>query len=224
MYRKCERGFSFVEFMMAATVLSFVTSGVKTFVFERNPGPTRQIARHEMAEQGRASVEQMVRELELAGNSPQHRANPYDAAGPVRFVSTDSNSVTAPFLVAEPDQVIFEADLEGDGIVERVEYRLWNSVIWRRVVAVNSDDAASPAEHEIVTEYVDNGDLPLFQYGRDPYSGFTKPASIRKVWVALQLRPPADPNRPQFRTLRFDGLAQRPASQNTVPIAGLQKR
>lgn len=162
MYRKCERGFSFVEFMMAATVLSFVTSGVKTFVFERNPGPTRRIARQEMAEQGRASVERMVRELELAGNSPQHRANPNDAAG--------------------------------------------------------------PADYEIVTEYADNGDLPLFQYGRDPYSGFTEPASIRKVWVALPLRPPADPNRPQFRTLRFDGLAQRPASENTVPMAGLQKR
>jgi len=218
MYRKCERGFSFVEFMMVATVLSFATSGVKTFLFDRGQAPTRQVASSQLAGQGRASVEQMVHELELAGNYLQ-TATPEPGLLPV-----SSDPVIAPFLVAEPDHVVFEADLEGDGVVERVEYRLWNSVIWRRVVATNSDDAASPAAYEIVTEYVDNGDLPLFQYSLDPYRGLTEPANIQKVWVALQLRPPVvDPKRPQFRTLRFDGLAQRRVTEETIPVAGLQK-
>ena len=120
--------------------------------------------------------------------------------------------------------MVFEADLEGDGISERVEYRLWDSVIWRKVVSTNTDDAASPAEYEILTEFVDNGDLPLFQYALDPYSGLTEPSSIQKVWVTVQLRPPTvDPKRPQFRTLRFDGLAQRSVTENTIRGARLQK-
>lgn len=217
MCRKCERGFSFVEFMMVATVLSFVSTGVKSFVFDRGTAPHRQIASNELAGHGRASVEQMVHELELASGTPQS-ATHEPGLLPVR-----SEPVTAPFLVAEPDQVVFEADLEGDGVRERVEYRLWNSVIWRRVVSTSPDDAASPAEYEILTEFVDNGDLPLFQYAVDPYGGLTGPASIRKVWVTVQLRPPVmDPKRPQFRTLRFDGLAQRSVTENTIPVAGLQ--
>jgi hypothetical protein len=218
MYRKCERGFSFVEFMMVATVLSFVSTGVKTFVFDRGKTPTHQFASSELAGKGRASVKQMVQELELAGNYSK-TATPEPGLLPV-----SSSPAIAPFLVAEPDHVVFEAHLEGDGIPERVEYRLWNSAIWRRVVSTNPDDAASPAEYELVTEYVDNGDLPLFQYDHDPYHSLTEPASIQKVWVTLQLRPPVvDPKRPQFRTLRFDGLAQRQITEDTVPVAGLQK-
>ena len=222
MHRKCQRGFSFVEFMMVATVLSFATTGVKTFLFERGNAPTRRIASNDVAGQGRASVDRMVHELELAGNSARNTGSQQTATGPVSLVSTDSNPAAAPFLVTKPDQVIFEADLEGDGIVERVEYRLWDSVIWRRVVPANQDDAA--AEYERLTEYVDNGDVPLFQYARDPYSNLEGPSSIRSVWVTLQLRPPVvDAKRPQFRTLRFDGVAQRPVTENTVPVAGLQK-
>jgi hypothetical protein len=223
MYRKYQRGFSFVEFMMVATVLSFVSTGVKTFVFDRGKAPTRQIASNELAGQGRASVEQMVHELELAGNSARSGARKQIATGPVSLVSVDSHSVDTPFLVAEPDQVIFEADLDSNGIVERVEYRLWESVIWRRVVAANQGDGDSPGEYEILAEFVDNGDVPLFQYGRDPYGSLTEPSSIREVWVTLQLRPPAtDSKRPQFRTLRFDGLAQRRITEDAIPVAGLK--
>ena len=70
MYRKCEHGFSFVEFMMVATVLSFATTGVKTFLLDRGNAPTRQVASNELAGQGGASVEQMVHELEMASGAP----------------------------------------------------------------------------------------------------------------------------------------------------------
>lgn len=216
MHRKCQRGFSFVEFMMVATVLSFATTGVKTFLFDRGKAPTRQVASNALAIQGRASVEQMVHELEMASPAPATTEPGLSPAQP--------KPATAPFLVTEPDHVIFEADLEGDGLPERVEYRLWNAAIWRRVVSTNPDDEASPAEYKLLTEYVDNGDLPLFQYALDPYSGLAEPASIQKVWITLQLRPPVvDPKRPQFRTLRFDGLAQRSVTDETIPVAGLQK-
>ena len=217
MYRKCERGFSFVEFMMVATVLSFATTGVKTFVFDRGKEQPTQIASNQMAEQGRASLELMVHELELASGSPEiARVDP-------TLLPDQPETIKAPFLVADPDHVVFEADLEGDGAAERVEYRLWNSAIWRRVVPVKQDDTAAPAEYELLTEYVDNGDLPLFQYDRDPLTSFDQPTNISKVWVTLQLRPPAEnTKRPQFRTMRFDGLAERHVTTDGVAVAGLK--
>jgi hypothetical protein len=236
MHRKAQRGFSFVEFMMVATVVSFVGTGVKSFVFDRNNPPQRRIASNvsqpqQLAGQGRASVDQMVRELELAGNAQSPTANNVtpnndasrSGAG-VQLVSTNSTQAPGPFLVAEPHRVVFEADLDGDNVVERVEYRLNDSAIERRVAFTNPDGSTFTTNYEVVTGYVDNAgapDAPLFRYGTDPYSGIEGIGGIRTVWITLQLRPPADPTRPQFRTLRFDGVAQRRIPQNTA-VAGLK--
>ena len=219
MHGKCERGFSFVEFLVVATMLGFVSTGVKTFVIDRSRGPRRQIAKRDLAVQGRASVEQMVRELELSGHAPPTGATDPDTPPPA-----DSHPGAAAFLVAAEDQVVFDADLEGDGVIERVEYRLHDSAIERSAVSKNSDGSVPPAEYKVLTEYVDNGSLPLFRYTTDPSGELSTPGDVQSVWVTLLLRPPIlDPKRPQFRTLRFDGLARRQTAENEDAIAQLQK-
>jgi Tfp pilus assembly protein PilW len=223
MHRKCERGFSFVEFLMVATMLSFVSTGVKTFVIDKARGPQRRIARRDLATQGRASVERMVKDLELAGHDTASSATDRNTPAP-----GDSNPVAPAFLVAASDQVVFDADLDGDGVVERVEYRLHDSVMYRSAVSKNSDGSAPPAQYEVVTEYVDNGSLPLFRYASDVSSESSAPAGapggIQKVWITLLLRPPAlDPKRPQFRTLRFDGLARQESVETGNAFAELRK-
>ena len=219
MHWKCERGFSFVEFLVVATMLGFVSTGVKTFVIDKARGPQRQIAKRDLAVQGRASVEQMVRELELYGHAPQTGATDPDTPPPA-----DSNPGAAAFLVAAEDQVVFDADLEGDGVIERVEYRLHDAAIERSAVSKNSDGSVPPAEYKVLTEYVDNGSLPLFRYTTDPASELSAPGDVQSVWVTLLLRPPIlDPKRPQFRTLRFDGLARRQTAENEDAIAQLQR-
>jgi len=219
---KCERGFSFVEFLMVATMLSFVSTGVKTFVIDRvRGGPQRKIARQDLAVQGRASVERMVRELELAGQTSPHGTTEQVASSP------ESNPIAPAFLVAAADQVVFEADLDSDGVVERVEYRLHDSAVERSVVSKNADGSLPPAAYEVLTEYVDNGSLPVFRYSRysaAPASEGSAPGDIQAVWVTLLLRPPVlSPKRPEFRTLRFDGLARRHAKESENAIAALQQ-
>jgi len=223
MHRKRERGFSFVEFMMVATMLGFVSTGVKTFVIDKVRGPQRRIARRDLATQGRASVERMVRELELASHAAGGSATDQNTPAP-----GDSNPVAPAFLVAAADQVVFDADLDGDGVVERVEYRLHNSVMYRSAVSKNSDGSVPTAQYEVVTEYVDNGSLPLFRYASDASSESSAPAGapsgIQTVWITLLLRPPVlDPKRPQFRTLRFDGLARQESVDAENAMAGLRK-
>ena len=180
---KWERGFSFVEFLMVATTLSFVSTGVKTFVIDRARGAQRKIARQDLAVQGRASVEQMVRELELAEQAKQHSSAVSLHSATEPLAASESDPITPAFLVAAPDRVVFEADLDNDGVVERVEYRLQDSVIERRAVSKNADGSLPPAAYEVLTEYVENGSLPLFRYSSGP-------ADIHYV------RPEDDPREP----------------------------
>lgn len=215
---KFERGFSFLEFMAVATVLSFVSTGVSTLVSHSRRGSLRQVAARDVAGQGRASVDRMVRELQLAGSPPRSNSTEPDSLAP-----ENSNPVAAAFLVAAPDQVVFEADLDGDGVVERVEYRMHESVLERSAVSKNSDGSVPAAQFEVLTEYVDNASTPLFRYTADPSSALPAPGNINSVWVSLLLRPPIlDPKRPQFRTLRFDGIARRQNPESENPVAGLR--
>ena len=216
---KFERGLSFIEFLMVATVLSFVSTGVKTFISHSRRGSPRPLAARDVAGEGRASVDRMVRELQLAGYPPGSSSAEPDGLRP-----ENSNQVAATFLAATPEQVIFEADLNGDGVVERVEYRLHESVVERSAVSKNSDGSVPPAQYEVLTDYVDNGSLPLFRYTTDPSSASREPGNINSVWVSLRLRPPVlDPKRPQFRTLRFDGIAHRQNPENGNSVAGLRE-
>ena len=215
---KLERGLSFIEFLMVATVLSFVSTGVTTFVSHSRRGSSRPVAARDVAGQGRAAVKQMVQELNLAGLS-----SPSSGTEPDGLTPENSNHVAATFLAATPEQVIFEADLNGDGVVERVEYRLHESAVERSAVSKNSDGSVPAAQYETLTDYVDNGSLPLFRYTTDPSSVSPEPANINSVWVSLLLRPPVlDPKRPQFRTLRFDGIARRQNPESDNPVAGLR--
>ncbi|OFV99628.1 MAG: hypothetical protein A3H28_14490 [Acidobacteria bacterium RIFCSPLOWO2_02_FULL_61_28] len=227
MFRKFERGFSFIELLMVATALSFVTTGATTFVSHWRRGSPRPVAARDLAGQGRASLDQMVRELQLAGTPSQSVAAESESLTPV-----NSNPVAATLLVAEADQVVFDADLNGDGVVEQIEYRLHESALWRRAVSKNPDGSVPsdpPVPYEVLTEYVDNGNVPLFRYTADSSSetrASESPAAgnVNTVWVSLLLRPPVlNPKRPQFRTLRFDGIARLQNPESGNPVAGLRE-
>ena len=216
---KFERGLSFIEFLAVATLLSFLSTGATTFVSHWRRGSPHPVAARDVAGQGRASVDRMVRELQLARYPPGSRS-----AEPDGLTPENSNQVAATFLAATPEQVIFEADLNGDGVVERVEYRLHELAVERSAVSKNADGSVPPAPYEVLTDYVDNGSLPLFRYTTDPSSASPEPANINSVWVSLRLRPPVlDPKRPQFRTLRFDGIARRQNPESERSVAGLRE-
>lgn len=204
MYWKSERGFSFVEVLVVTSMFAFLTSGATTVVSHFRQGRSKEASR-EAVSRGRAAVDQMVRELRLAGypteNADRRSAN---------RTAVNSNSVADTFLVATATQVVFEADLDGDGVVERVEYRLNGAALERRAVSKNSDGSVPAARYEILAENVDNGATPLFTYKANPFSDLPAPGNVDSVRVSLQLRtPPADPRNRRYRTLRLEGEAHR---------------
>src|SRR3990170_5238148 len=120
--RCMERGFTFGELLMVASLLTFASTGVMSLVkhARKGKGNQEQLAYQQLILQGRETVDRMVQELGQAGTPP-----PEIADGEFGISAANSNRVAAnQFLVATPTHLIFEADLDLDGSVERVKYRL----------------------------------------------------------------------------------------------------
>jgi hypothetical protein len=205
--RHRERGFTVGELLMVASLLTFASTGVMTLVKHARKGKAKpQLAYQELILQGRDAVDRMVQELGQAGTPSPESEEQLSAA--------TSNRVAAKqFLVATATQIIFEADLDRDGAVERVEYRLNGETLERSAVAKFPAGGAPPPVYETVIGNVDNGALPLFSYTGDPFGlagTLEGPAAVR---ILLLLRDSAKKGKQPYQTVGFEGIARR---QNAV--------
>lgn len=221
MHRSLERGFTLGEVLMVTSLLTFATTGVMKFVSRAtHRGPSYEEVFRQWEGKGRGTVDQMVQELRLVGQPA-----PASIRQSSEVNSANSNLVAASaFLVATPNLVIFEADVNGDGSVERVEYRLNGMVLERSAVSKNPDGSAPAAQYETLAQDVDNGPMPLFTYAGDPFRALAGPGNSNLVRVLLLLRSPApDPKKKLFRTIGFEGIAQWQAPESGGQEALLQQ-
>jgi len=205
MQRHNARGFTLVEMLLTSAVFTIVTAGVLTMVARTYRSYTNEMITGDVVWQGRAALDLMVRELRLAGYPPR---NTYAQAANV--TPANSNLVAATFLTAAATSVVFEADLDADGAVERVEYRLNGTLLERSAVPKNADGSFPAAQYAALVTGVNNGSTPLFAYATDPLSVLAAPGNVNSVRINLLLRTATfDPQNAQFRTLRFQGVAHR---------------
>ena len=205
MRRNSERGFSIVEMLVTMAIFSLVSGSVLALVSDTYRSYTNEKANSDVMWDGRAAVDLMVRELRLAGYPP---VGAYAASA--GLTSANSNLVATTFVTAAATQVVFEADLDGDGVVERVEYRLNGSVLERSAVPKNADGSVSAAQYQTLAANVNNGSTALFTYTTDSLSTLTAPGNTNSVRIALLLKTPApDLRNGQYRTFRFEGVAFR---------------
>ena len=205
MFADSQRGFSMVETLVTAAIFSLVMASVLTMVSDTYRTYTNEKANSDVMWQGRAAMDLMVRELRLAGYPPK---NAYAAGAGV--TSSNSNLVAATFLTATATQIVIEADLDDNGVVERVEYRLNGSTLERSAVAKNSNGSVPAPQYETVAANVNNGITALFTYTTDSLSTLAAPGNVNSVRIALLLKTPLpDPKNQQNRTLRFEGVAYR---------------
>ena len=207
-WKLAERGFTVGELLMVASLLTFAGTGVKALVSHARKGQrgTEVLALQELFSKGRGAVDRMVQELGQAG-TPTRAGYAYDP----EITAANSNRVAASrFLVATPTHLIFEADVDHDGTVERVEYRLNGNTLERRAISKLPDGTAPEAQYEALIGNVDNGDMPLFSYAGDPFGAAETPS----VRILLLLRAPAlKHDKAAYRTLGFEGVAR---PQNSV--------
>lgn len=209
--RRVERGFTVGELLMVASLVTFASTGVMTLVkhARRGKGDQVQLAYQQLIQAGHHTVERMVRELGQAGTPP-----PQSMDGALELSAASSNRVAASqFLVATPTQLIFEADLDHDGTVERVEYRLNGETLERSAVSKYPDGGAPAPLYEPVISNVDNGAMPLFSYIGDPFGPAPVQNDSGAVRILLLLRASTDSKKQPYQTVGFEGIAHR---QNVV--------
>jgi hypothetical protein len=220
-----ERGFTMGEVLMVASLLTFVSTGLMSLLSRGHKGQkqSEEMAYQEMFSKGRGAVNRMVEELDQAGTPAVGSIEGLPETSPA-----NTNRVAAArYLVATPTQLVFEADLDHDGAVERVDYRLNGSTLERSAVSKNSDGTAPEARYEAVIGNVDNGAMPLFSYAGDPFGVATPDGGSDAVRILLLLRAPARKSFKQTAalTVGFEGVAHRPSAvasrQNKGPDQSL---
>ncbi|MBI4464353.1 MAG: hypothetical protein HY647_06575, partial [Acidobacteria bacterium] len=103
-----------------------------------------------------------------------------------------------------------DADLDDNGVVERVEYRLNGTTLERSAVSKNTNGSVPAPQYETLAANVNNGGTPLFGYGTDSLSTLAFPGNVNSVRIVLLVRTPnPDPRTSQRQTLRFEAVAQR---------------
>ncbi|MSO19349.1 MAG: hypothetical protein EXQ56_02625 [Acidobacteria bacterium] len=202
-----QRGFTMGEVLLVTSLFTFVSTGVMTLVHKKNGSrSTNEEIYRQMVLDGRETVDQIAAEVRLAG-SPALPVDGSDAT----LDFTNSNRVAArAFLLATGEQIVFEADVDNNGSVERIEYRLQGENLQRSAVTKNADGSVPASIYETIAERVDNGGLPVFTFDGDLTGELPVAPDPQMVRVMLLLRSPVrDRKAGRNRTVGFEAVAQR---------------
>lgn len=207
MFRTSQRGFTMGEVLLVTSLLTFASTGVMTLVKKKSGRSNGEQYFRQMVMDGRTTVDHIASEVRLAG-LPRHAGDP-------ALTFANSNQVAAnAFLMASGEQIVFEADLDENGSVERIEYRLHGDALERSAVSKNADGSVPPSRYEVIAEHVDNDGLPVFTFDGDLTGDKPVSPEPQQVRVMLLLRSPVrDRKAGRTRTVGFESVALR----NTTP-------
>ena len=187
-------GFSLLELLIALAVFSFIVGGIFSnltqsqtrYQFEQEVVEVQQTARN--------AADIMEREIKLAGFPI---ASYYDSA--LNWTSANSERVAAGFITLGATNLVFEADLLEDGIVDRVEYRLNGTTLERSARDKTAGGGAPAAVYQTLATNVTSLN---FSYLNSSGSATTVPADVRSVGILFNINTTSvDPQNRNRRTI-----------------------
>jgi type IV pilus assembly protein PilW len=187
-------GFSLLELLIVLAVFSFIVGGIFSnltqsqtrYQFEQEVAEVQQTARN--------AVDIMEREIKLAGFPiPSY----YDSA--LNWTSANSERVAAGFITLGATNLVFEADLLEDGIVDRVEYRLNGTTLERSARDKTAGGGAPAAVYQTLATNVTSF---TFSYLNSSGSATTVPSEVRSVGILFNINTTSvDPQNRNRRTI-----------------------
>ena len=185
--RTTEAGFTFLELMLVLIIISALTAAA----FDLSRAAQNSLANVQgsssLLDSGLRALTQMKRDIRLAGHPD---AGSFSAAA----VSNHPGIVANSFTAVSGFDLVFEADLNGDGRVEQVEYTLpaGTQTLVRSVTPKNLDGtmAAGSTVSQPLLSNVQNqlSGQPVFSWSTDPLSLSPFPQNIQTVYVNLILQ------------------------------------
>ena len=195
-----ERGFSLLEMLIVLAIFTFIVGGIFSnlsqsqirYQFEQEVAEVQQSARNAM--------DIMEREVKLAGFP---KASYYDSAQ--NWTSANSNKVAAGFITLAATNMVFEADVEEDGIVERVDYNLASGTLSRSAQDKQAGGGAPAAVRQVLAN---NVTALTFTYLDSTGTATATAADVKFVQILLSLNTTnLDPQSRQRRTITIQSLA-----------------
>jgi len=192
-------GFSLIELLVVLSVFTFVVGGLFTvfnqaqvrYAFEQDVTEAQQSARN--------AVDMMGREIRLAGFP---KTSYYDTA---LGYTVDSNTIAKGFTTSNATDMVFEGDINEDGIVEVVEYNLSGSTLQRSAVAKPGGGVAATPSFKTLSENVRS---LSFTYYDAAGNTTTVPANVTRVQVNLNLSTSkVDPQTRRLRTVSVSTMS-----------------
>jgi prepilin-type N-terminal cleavage/methylation domain-containing protein len=195
----CYKGFSLIELMVVLAVFTFIFGGLFSVI---NKGQIRYGFEQDLTEaqqSARNAIDMMEREIRLAGFP---KTSYYDGA---LGYDANSNTIAKGFTTSNATDMIFEGDINEDGIVEVVEYNLSGSTLQRSAVAKPGGGVAATPSFKTLSENVRS---LSFTYYDSAGSTTTVPANVRRVQVDLNLGTSrVDPETRRLRTVSVSTMA-----------------
>jgi prepilin-type N-terminal cleavage/methylation domain-containing protein len=126
-----QAGFTLIELMMVCTVLAIVLGAVFqgiNAVIQRSQSEQVKV---DLTQSGREFVDEFERDLHQAGYPNCRMVTTYNAgvayncpADSIGTWAASNTAVAVGLVYVDNTKIIFEGDMEGDGIVDSVEYKL----------------------------------------------------------------------------------------------------
>jgi type IV pilus assembly protein PilW len=195
----CCRGFSLVELLVVLAVFTFIVGGLFTVL---NQGQIRYAFEQDVTEaqqSARNAIDMMEREIRLAGFP---KTSYYDTA---LGYTINSNTIANGFTTSNATDIVFEGDINEDGVVEVVEYNLSGSILQRSAVAKPGGGVAATPSFKTLAENVRS---LSFTYYDAAGNTTAVPANVRRVQVDLNLSTSrVDPQTHRLRTVSVSTMA-----------------
>lgn len=200
--RQPAQGHTLLELLIVMGILNLFVAGTFQFVFILQAAQESQLRQLDQLQAVRPSLYEMLHDLRLIG---------YPASS--NFVST--TSVLAPGMIAEgileatATSFVFEADADGDGRVERIEYRMAadGTSLMRRASPKRLDGSLGipTSDNQSFIQNLTNqtlaDPLPVFSWDVDPDSSEPFPNNISIVYVSLAIEARLDPRDPSKKKI-----------------------
>jgi prepilin-type N-terminal cleavage/methylation domain-containing protein len=185
--RTAEGGFSLIELMLVLIIFTVLTAAALSLSRDAQNSLWKAEGSSNLLDSGLRALTLMKREIRLAG---------YPGAGSfsVSAISNHPGIVANSFITASSYDLVFEADVNGDGQVEQVEYTLptGSQTLVRNVTPKNLDGTFTPGSTvpQSLLSNVQNQltGQPVFSWTTDPLSQSPFPQNIQTVYVNLILQ------------------------------------